>query len=117
MNQMMYLHLLKSIRNELPPDQRSAFDIQFASRAKTPSTALILSLLLGGVGIDRFYLGNVGLGLGKMFTLGGFGIWSLVDFFRIMGAARSANIQVASEIKMMLADDGGSAQRLLTQGH
>lgn len=53
------------------------------------TTALILSVLLGGLGVDQFYLGNVGLGLGKLFTLGGCGIWALVDIIRI--ATNSVN--------------------------
>ncbi|MBT8159127.1 TM2 domain-containing protein [Arthrobacter sp. GN70] len=39
----------------------------------------LLSLLVGGLGIDRFYLGKVGTGILKLVTFGGFGIWSLVD--------------------------------------
>lgn len=46
-------------------------------------TALLLSLLLGGLGVDRFYLGYTGLGIAKLLTFGGCGIWSLIDLIMI----------------------------------
>ncbi|NLG45641.1 MAG: NINE protein [Gordonia sp.] len=46
-------------------------------------TALLLSVFLGSLGIDRFYLGYTGLGVAKLVTLGGCGIWALIDLVLI----------------------------------
>ena len=54
---------------------------------------LVISLFGGSLGIDRFMLGQVGLGIGKLLTCGGCGIWSIVDWFLIMDATRQSNVQ------------------------
>ncbi len=46
--------------------------------------AVLLSLFLGGLGIHRFYLGYTWQGVVQLLTLGGFGIWSFIDFIRIL---------------------------------
>jgi hypothetical protein len=50
---------------------------------KSWTTAIILSFLVGVLGVDRFYTGHVGLGIGKLLTFGGCGIWSLIDLILI----------------------------------
>jgi len=48
----------------------------------------LLSLFLGTLGIDRFYLGKVGTGILKLITAGGLGLWSLIDLILVL-----ANVQ------------------------
>ena len=55
-------------------------------------TAVLLSFFVGVLGIDRFYLGHIGLGILKLITLGGCGIWALIDLVLIaMGNVNDKN--------------------------
>ena len=58
---------------------------------KNPTTALIISLFLGELGIVRFYIGDIGQGIGKLLTAGGCGVWAIIDWFLIMDATRRKN--------------------------
>jgi TM2 domain-containing membrane protein YozV len=46
--------------------------------------AILLCFFLGGLGIHRFYVGKIGTGFLQLFTLGGVGIWALIDFIMIV---------------------------------
>lgn len=50
---------------------------------KDKTTALILSALLGGLGVDRFYLGYTGMGVLKLLTGGVFGVMWIIDIINI----------------------------------
>jgi len=45
--------------------------------------ALIMSIIFGTLGVDRFMMGHVGLGILKLITVGGLGIWWLIDWILI----------------------------------
>ncbi|MEK9651569.1 MAG: TM2 domain-containing protein [Poseidonia sp.] len=45
---------------------------------------LVIAVVLGGLGIDRFYAGSIGLGVLKLITFGGFGLWWLIDIILLV---------------------------------
>jgi hypothetical protein len=59
--------------------------------------ALLFSIFLGYLGIDRFYMGQVGMGIGKLLTGGGCGVWWLIDVILI--ATRSSNDSAGRPLK------------------
>ncbi len=59
---------------------------------KSPMTCFLLAFFLGGFGVDRFYLGDTGLGVFKLLTCGGAGIWALIDLFTAFGRAKNYNL-------------------------
>ena len=67
---------------------------------KDPTVILIISVFLGSLGIDRFLIGDVGLGVGKLVTLGGCGIWCIIDWFLIMDATKRKNLEQLQTILM-----------------
>lgn len=68
---------------------------------KDPTTLLIVSLLVGSLGVDRFMLGETGMGVGKLLTCGGLGIWTIIDWFMVMGATREKNFNSFMQMTMM----------------
>ena len=80
------------IRERLLAADESKEGLLHALQFKDPTIALILSVLTGNLGIDRFYIGATGLGIGKLITCGGLGIWTIIDWFLIMGATREKNL-------------------------
>ena len=63
-----------------------------------PTTSIIVSILVGTFGIDRFLIGDTGMGIAKLFTCGGFGIWTIVDWFLIQSATKDKNMSKLQQV-------------------
>lgn len=85
-------HHLPMIRERLIQLDDSRWGVIQTLQFKDPTTSLIVSLLGGSLGIDRFIIGDTGLGIGKLLTCGGLGIWTIVDWFMIQGVTREKNM-------------------------
>jgi len=85
-------HQVVQIRERLLQVDDSKWALMQSLQLKDPTTSLIVSLVGGTFGIDRFMIGDTGLGIGKLLTCGGLGIWTIIDWFMIQGATREKNM-------------------------
>lgn len=86
-------HHLNVVREKLLSLDESKWGLVQTMQFKEPTTSLIVSILGGSLGIDRFMIGDTGMGIGKLLTCGGFYIWTIIDWFLIMGATREKNME------------------------
>ncbi|MFZ6012619.1 MAG: TM2 domain-containing protein [Bacteroidota bacterium] len=86
-------HQLPMIRERLLAMDDARFIQLQALNLKDPTTVLIVSIVAGNLAIDRFMVGDTGLGIAKLLTCGGFGIWAIIDWFIIMGRTREINAE------------------------
>ncbi len=91
-------HQVPAMRDRLIQADESKWVAIQSVAFKDPTTSLIVSILGGALGIDRFLIGDVGMGIGKLLTCGGLHIWAIVDWFMIMGATREKNMEKFNQI-------------------
>ncbi len=84
---------LLTIKEILSGLDSNTFDELTYVEYKDPTISLVLSIVVGSLGVDRFYIGDVGLGVGKLLTMGGLGIWWLIDLFQIQKATKNKNYE------------------------
>ncbi|MDO7581245.1 MAG: TM2 domain-containing protein [Flavobacteriaceae bacterium] len=87
------IHQINTIKDRLNEVDDSKWAMLSTAQFKDPTTTLIVSLLVGSFGIDRFMIGDTGLGIGKLLTCGGMGLWTIIDWFMIQKATREANMK------------------------
>lgn len=99
-SEMLYAQILQS----LPQEKQMLFMMQFNSTKKNPSTAVLLSLFLGGLGVHKFYMGQTGLGILYLIFCWTYipAIVGFVEALTITGQVGKYNQQKAMEIATFL---------------
>lgn len=103
--------IIAMVRDDIPKDQillfkqaleaadESAYDVIITTPLKSKTTCLLLSIFFGEFGVDRFYIGDTGLGIAKLllgwFTLG---IWPLIDIFLSYKKCAAKNLETLMQL-------------------
>ncbi|MBO5106582.1 MAG: TM2 domain-containing protein [Clostridia bacterium] len=79
------------LKQKLMEADESKFTLASTVELKDPTTILLLSLFLGGLGVDRFMLHETGMGVLKLLTGGLCGILTIIDWFSVQKKAKDLN--------------------------
>ena len=79
------------IKEKLTAMDESKFVMLQTIDLKDPTTILLVSIFLGGLGIDRFMLGDTGMGILKLLTGGCCGILTIIDWFTVSKKTKELN--------------------------
>jgi TM2 domain-containing membrane protein YozV len=85
------IYKLAEIKNALLKIDESKWNNLEKISYKDPTLHVMISLWGGMIGLDRFFLGDIGLGIGKLITFGGCGLWTIIDWFMISSSAKEKN--------------------------
>lgn len=81
----------------LEADDRK-YAILMSLELKNPTTILLMSIFLGGLGVDRFMLGDTGMGILKLLTGGVCGVLTIIDWFTISKKTKELNFNKIMQI-------------------
>ena len=79
------------LKDKLRTMDEEKFSLVSTVELKDPTTLLLISIFLGTLGIDRFMLGDTGMGILKLLTCGCCGILTVVDWFTISKRTKERN--------------------------
>lgn len=92
-----FAYQIEDIKRQLSDLSDNQLDKVLVQDYKDPTLLFIVSLLGGTLGIDRFLLDNVGLGVLKLITCGGMGIWTIIDWFLVQDMTREYNSKLLTK--------------------
>lgn len=90
------------IREQLKKIDDEKFASIQTTALKNPTTLLIISILVGWAGVDRFMLGQTGMGILKLFTGGGFLILYVIDLFTVQKQTKELNYKKMTDVLLTL---------------
>jgi TM2 domain-containing membrane protein YozV len=85
-------------KKDLSAEQLSLVQSEFGKKNKSKGIMYLLWWFTGGIGGHRYYLGDIGYAVGMTFTLGGIGVWTLIDAFLIGKRLEQKNEQLENDI-------------------
>ena len=94
------------VKEKLKNIDEERFALVSAVEFKDPTTILLVSIFLGTLGIDRFMLGETGMGILKLLTCGLCGILTIVDWFTVQKKAKEINFNKLMTIRPLPKGDG-----------
>lgn len=83
--------MIEEVKQKLESLDENKVSILMATEWKNPTVSFLFAFFLGGFGVDRFWLGQTGLGVAKVITCAGCGIWGIVDWFSATKRAKDYN--------------------------
>lgn len=89
---------LNEIRELLAAADDNKVNLLNATSLKGKTMMLLISVFLGSYGVDRFMLGDTTMGVIKLLTCGGCGIWTIIDWFSIINKTKEYNYKKIIEV-------------------
>lgn len=85
-------------KQNLTSEELQLLSSEMTKKQKATGTAWLLWFFTGALGGHRFYLGKMGTGAAMLLTLGGLGVWTLIDLFLLSGMLKETNEKVENDI-------------------
>ena len=79
------------LKDKLKTIDEEKFSLISTAELKDPTTILLVSIFLGSLGIDRFMIGDTGMGVLKLLTAGCCGILTIIDWFSMQKKTKDLN--------------------------